>query len=88
MFYKHKKDQQKKFFKNKSKVVNKNPGGVTIKLNNSTPVIPQPPKIINPRITRIPKIPKNFNNRMMYRPPPMIKKINDSDGGINIVLKK
>lgn len=72
----------------KSKVVNKNSGGVTIKLNNTTPVIPQKPKFINPRITRIPKIPKNFNNRMMYRQPPMIKKIKDSDGGINIVLKK
>ena len=83
----------------KSKVLNKNSGGITIKLNNSTPIVPQKPKFTNPGITRIPKftnpgitripkIPKNFNNRMIYRPPPMIKKIKDRDGGINIVLKK
>jgi hypothetical protein len=72
--------------KKPSKVLNKNSGGITIKLNNTTPIIPVKPKVINPRIT---KAPKNFNNRLlMYKNPPMIKKIKDSDGGINIVLKK
>lgn len=71
------------------KVLNKNSGrGVTIKLNNTTPIVPRTTKFNNPRITKIPKIPKNFNNRMMYRSQPMIKKIKDNDGGINIVLKK
>ena len=42
-------------------------------------------------ITRIPtnKITRISSNKLgMYKKPPMIKKIKDSDGGINIVLKK
>lgn len=77
--------------KKQTKILNKKSDGVIIKLNNSTPFIPIKPKIPNNIITRIPnnKITRIPSNKIrMYKKPPMIKKIKDSDGGINIVLKK